>query len=100
MSYVIKYKAKKSYTGNHFLYYVSHRWYQDSPGEGGTKVFRTVFLADAMFFGDRQEAEMVLDELTWTRPDTTIEYVTDNELGEAKRHKFKETLAGNYIGTK
>ena len=59
MSYVIQYQGLRG----HKLYYVNHGWYQDSPNEGGTKVFRTVFLADAMLFADKQVAEEIFEEL-------------------------------------
>ena len=62
MSYVIQYQGLRG----HKLYYVNHGWYQDSPNEGGTKVFRTVFLADAMLFADRMEAEEIFEEINWS----------------------------------
>ena len=97
MSYVIKFKG----THGRPLYYVKHGWFQDSPNEGGTKIFRTMFLADAMLFGDKQEAEEVFEEVNWaTSPKCGIEYITDDQLEEAKRFKFREQLAGNYIPSK
>ena len=94
MSYVIQYKG----THGHELYYVKHGWFQDSPNEGGTKVFRTVFLADAMLFGDRMEAEEIFEEINWsTSNKCSIEYITDSQIEEARRFKFKEQLRGNYI---
>lgn len=97
MSYVIQYRGLRGST----LYYVNHGWYQDSPTEGGTKVFRTVFLADAMLFGDKQEAEEIFEEINWsTSSKCKIEYVTDGQMEEARRFKFKEQLAGNYIPTR
>jgi hypothetical protein len=97
MSYVIQYQGLRG----HKLYYVNHGWYQDSPNEGGTKVFRTVFLADAMLFADKQVAEEIFEEINWsTSVKCSIEHITDSQLKEARQFKFKEQLAGNYIPTR
>ena len=94
--YVIKFKGR----GDYKLYYRGYKFYQDSPTEGGWKIFRTIYLADAMLFADRMEAEEEIEIWEWPEEHLHVDYITDNELAEAKRFKFKEQLSGNYIESK
>ena len=94
--YVIQFKGRGRWT----LYYRGYDFYQDSPTEGGWKIFRTVYLADAKFFNDVQEAEEAAANWQWPRERLRIEYITEDQLAEAKRFKFREQLAGNYIKSK
>ncbi len=94
MSYVIV--SKQNRHPDKPLYFVKYSYYQDSPSEGSWKIFRTAWLADAALFGDRQEAEEMLEEFGWS-PGWSIDYVLDSQVESAKREKFKGTLAGDYV---
>jgi len=91
--YVIKFKGR----GDYKLYYKGYKFYQDSPTEGSWKIFRTIWLADAMIFGDKMEAEEEIEIWEWPEEHLRVEYITDEEFESAKRLKFKEKLRGNYV---
>lgn len=94
--YVMRFKG----TSGRALYYVKDEWYQDGPDSSGQKIFRTIFLADAMMFSDRQEVEECIKELDFIPERVKIEFITDAEFEAAKREKFKAILSGDYIGSK